>query len=159
MYIPENYICGTKIEFHMHTPTKQQWQTVIDNLKSILPLSEREGCGLNMMEAQVNDRDYPCGTIHCVGGWYAIACKLHETSIINYEHGANLMANHLGFESDVDLEIWAARNVRIWGNDKGGGMFSSRTAYAPMDKFAMNHVKGIPDIIAWLEGVRDRSPE
>lgn len=135
----------------MH-PTKQQWQTVIDNFEKVLPLSEREGSGLNMIEGAVND-GHVCGTIHCVGGWYAIATEIHRNRLVNYNDGADGMAHDLGFEHHFDLEKWAHENAEIWGTEYGREMFCSRQAYG------ISRNDGLREIIEYLKGVRDRSPE
>lgn len=136
----------------MH-PTKQQWQTVIDNFEKVLPLSEREGCGLNMIEGSVNDYGHVCGTIHCVGGWYAVATELHKSRLVNYNDGADKMARDLGINDHSDLETWAHENPEIWGTDYGREMFCSRQAYD------ISRNTGLRGVIEHLKGVRDRSPE
>lgn len=154
----------------MHTPTKQQWQTVIDNFKKVLPLSIREGCGLNMAETEVNkpiDFDWftekstctTCGTVHCVGGWYAVATLSPDLAEdrISYTDGAGKMAIDLGFygmdkHAKIEaLENWAVSNPHIWGNLKGSLMFSCETAY--------NGAETLAEVVTYLESVRDRSPE
>lgn len=76
----------------MHTPTKAQWQVVIDNLKKVLPLAVRER-HLNMMEPDAKSENHECGTIHCFGGWYAVAACDHSEVYLGYDDGANEMAN------------------------------------------------------------------
>jgi hypothetical protein len=146
----------------MHTPKKENWQMVIDNLKSVQHLSEREGCGLDMNETEVNQRwrlrennfgKNTCGTIHCVGGWYAVAVLNPQDAItrISFSDGAHMMARHLGFVSVNKLEYWADDNVEIWGNKYGRNLFANISAY--------NGAETLAEIIIYLEGVRDRSPE
>lgn len=134
----------------MNTPTKQQWQTVIDNIKKVLPLAILEN-HLNMMETSVNV-DHMCGTIHCFAGWYAVAV-LDTTTPLNYGMGGDKVAADLGFVDMFAIEDWAASHPQIWGNEMGGGMFSSRGAFGLKSENG-----GLPDIILHLEGVRDRTP-
>lgn len=133
----------------MYTPTKRKWQIVIDNFQKVLPLAILKD-HLDMSEAQVNDQPSQCGTIHCVGGWYAIAtCDTNNR--LDFKDGANSMANHLGFRYKSELEHWAKQNLAIWGNIFAGEMFYDNRAY--------NEAKTLGEIIEYLKGVRDRSPE
>lgn len=133
----------------MHTPTKQQWQTVIDNLKKVLPMAANEH-HLDMGENRVNGHYHKCGTIHCVGGWYAVSvCDLTEE--IDFNDGGEAMANHIGFDDRHRLAEWAYLNPEIWGNEHGDMMFYDNKAY--------DGAKTLTEVIAHLEGVRDRSPE
>lgn len=134
----------------MHTPTKAQWQLVIDNLKSVLPMAS-SNIQLDMNEGRVNSDDHKCGTVHCVGGWFAIATLDNEQEL-NYNDGALSMAAHLGFKTRSQLEIWAHKHPNIWGNSYGFSMFNCEMAYG-------FDVGGLGDVVAHLEGVRDRSPE
>jgi len=123
----------------MKHPTKEQFQTVIDNLTSVLPLAEHEG-HLNMSEYMISENHlghllYKCGTVHCVGGWYGISCGIHQDVDMEREHyisfteGCELMADHLGLSSDMELVIWARDNPEIWGNEYGQYLLSSDKAY------------------------------
>jgi hypothetical protein len=135
----------------MYTPTKKQWNTVIDNLYKILPLTFEAGIGhLNMSEGSVND-EHTCGTVHCLGGWYAIAVFDTDRRKVTFREGANKMAEALGFNRYTDLDRWAALHPHIWGNGHGLHMFCSRNAY--------DYAESISDIIVFLEKVRDRSPD
>jgi len=55
-------------------PTKAQFQTVIDNLKSVLPQATKDE-QLDMLEGGIYDPDnvyfrpHVCGTTHCMAGW------------------------------------------------------------------------------------------
>ena len=136
----------------MHTPTKSQWQAVINNFKKVLPMA-KEDSQLDMLEPDVNNNHHSCGTVHCVGGWYAVACGLDnkDSTFITYRHGANEMARHLGFSHMDDLETWAGFNSNIWGNECGHNMFCNKSAY--------NYAYNLAEVLVHLEGVRDRSPE
>jgi len=137
----------------MHTPTKQQFQTVIDVLKSVLPQAKDES-NFNMMQGFTfySDGDV-CGTVHCIGGWYAIAKQLQLEAPgmqINYQNGAMAMADDLGFVSIDELENWAIKNTYIWGNGYGDSIFTDKRAYGDADT--------LQDAINHLEKVKDRLP-
>lgn len=135
----------------MHTPTKKQWQTVIDNFVRVLPLARRED-HLDMMEAVVCNNNHKCGTVHCVGGWYAVAALFPTgAEYIGFHDGCNKMAEDLGFNYENDLELWAHHNPEVWGNEDGGSMFYDADAY--------DGAKNLHEVIAFLEKVKDRSPE
>lgn len=132
----------------MHTPTKTQWQTVIDNFKKVLPLAVQEN-HLDLMEGAVN-QDHQCGTVHCIGGWYAMAiCDISKP--IDWTHGALVMVDHLGFDRRSDLNNWAEENPDIWGNKCGDSVFTEKAAW--------NGANSLAEVITFLEGVRDRSPD
>lgn len=137
----------------MHTPTKAQFQTVIDNLNRVVTqygaYSHDEfdmGQGLAS-----NGSGEICGTVHCIGGWYAIATLQPFSSKTEYSHGASRMARDLGFEHYQDLREWAHVNPVMWGNRYGYEMFFAERAY--------NDANTLPEAIAHLIGVRDRLPE
>lgn len=134
----------------MHTPTKQQWQTVIDNFEKVLPLATREH-HLHMMETRVNRGNHACGTIHCIGGWYAVASLDMENKSLDFIDGADEMARNLGFSDCYALNRWAADTPGIWGNPYGGYLFSTTRAY--------NYASTLAEAVEFLKGVRDRSPE
>ena len=136
----------------MHTPTKSQWQTVIDNFVRVLPLAKKEH-HLDMDEITICDNEgHKCGTVHCVGGWYGVSVLTEfDEAYTSYTEGADAMAKHLGFKEDTALQHWARENPQIWGNQYGQRMFSHETAY--------DGAENLHEIIAFLEKVRDRSPE
>lgn len=137
----------------MYTPTKAQWQTVIENFQRVLPLAKRED-HLNMDEYIVQEAGvHKCGTIHCVAGWYWVAVigTNHPDKFIGFERGADLMAAQLGFFDNWEVRRWAARNPYIWGNDVGEFIFSDTDAY--------DGAKNLHEVIEFLTKVRDRSPE
>lgn len=145
-------------------PTKQQVQTVIDNLMKVWPQAEKldnSSRSLDMSDSEV----YPeCGSPMCVGGWYAVASiKLKKNEyhdvidehglFIDYIQGADQMAKDLGFENHGYLVDWAEENQEIWGTQYGSHMFSGSKAY--------NYFQDVPSyslmrIIKHWEGVRDR---
>jgi hypothetical protein len=43
---------------------------------------------------------------------------------------ADALAEFLGFKGEEDLETWAEKNPRLWGNKFGGDMFLSQSAFA-----------------------------
>lgn len=142
MFIPRNvyYPLIQKEKKQMNTQpiASEKIQIVIDNLKKILPRAKLV-THLNMGVAKVNSCDHTCGTIHCVGGWYAIAvCDL--TTERNYMDGADEMAQHLGFPGDNLtsamnlLQNWACENPAYWGNNYGDEIFSDNMAYYHPEK-------------------------
>jgi hypothetical protein len=136
----------------MHTPTKQQWQTVIDNFVRVLPLAKAKR-HLDMTEPKVFCGGlHKCGTNHCVAGWYAVA-TIHKLdgSYVGFSDGANKMAQHLGFPGMIDLEEWAELNPQIWGNHFGTMLFYNERAF--------DYAQTLHDVITFLEKVKDRSPE
>jgi hypothetical protein len=55
---------------------------------------------------------------------------MYKTEIIyKYDVRADTLADFLGFEKRRDLEDWAEENPKIWGNEYGGEMFSSQSAF------------------------------
>lgn len=139
----------------MHTPTKQQWQTVIDNLKKVLPIANNEE-SLDMSETNV------CNTVNCVGGWYVIATKGYiqegDDEGFSYRRGTKEIANILGFKNDDSLENFLSQNDDLWGNVAGGGIFSDEEAYYHPTK-RPEGAQTLQHVIDHFEEVRDRSPE
>lgn len=134
----------------MHMPTKAQFKTVIDNLTRVmLEFNATSDDNLNMMESHVNGR-HVCGTVHCIGGWYALATLRPFVSHIAYTDGAHKMAEDLGFKDALDLKQWARHNPAIWGNRDGDGMFCVTAAY--------NGATNLPEAIQHLESVMNRLP-
>lgn len=133
-----------------HTPTKKQFQTVIDNFKKVLPQAKKAG-HLNMMETNVNMYDHKCGTVHCIGGWYAIATYDASKKDLTWTDGTRKMAMDLGFSTAHELTSWAVRNTKLWGNSQGERMFTSTTAWGDT-----NTLKGV---VEFLEAVQKRLPE
>lgn len=145
----------------MHIPSKKQWQTVIDKFKSILHrLPENH---LDMRVAVVYRRKqqflHECGTVHCVAGWYYLASKTDieleaaktRTSYIGFTSGVMIMREDLGFHTTAELEEFVRNNPEIWGNSHGQELFSDSIAY--------DNAETLHEVVTYLEGVRDRSPE
>lgn len=111
---------------------------------------------LDMMRGTI-DR-YPCGTIACFGGFYALAKATEEqtekwygaaisykgkviigsqqlskskivSEPVSFVSGADMLAKDLGFSSRYGLELWAGKNPKLWGNKSGGRMFFSSDAF------------------------------
>lgn len=139
----------------MITPTQKQWQTVIDKLYSVLPLTFEPGARLDMQEYHVNN-DHKCGTVHCVGGWYAVAHyqerAFDQAEYLSYAVGAYQMAIDLGFSSIYTLKCWANFHSILWGNNAGDGMFSESRAY----DHGNGPAKSLEDIIHHFEFVKDK---
>lgn len=136
-----------------HTPTRAQFQTVIDTLKTVLPMAPLED-NFNMYQGGVTDSEgHICGTAHCIGGWYAIAKNLHrdQTVSVDFLDGADAMARDLGFSDSYSYREWAHANEDLWGNWRGFDVFCSPRAY--------NNASTLAEAIAHMEGVRDRLPE
>jgi hypothetical protein len=122
----------------MRNPTRKQVNYVINKLESVREQANEEGA-FHMDEARVYDKEedkYECGTVHCVGGWYAVASlrrKMIKDKIkngyVSFEDGAELLANDLGFADQYLLEDWAHDNPKIWGNVDGYYMFTDESAY------------------------------
>jgi hypothetical protein len=92
-----------------------------------------------------------CGTPGCHAGLISIVAKdlpgLEETYLkvfkgyfkvykdikqdfYLYSIWADALAEFLGFKGEKDLEIWAAKNPKLWGNTFGRDMFISAEAFA-----------------------------
>jgi hypothetical protein len=135
--------------------TKSQVQLVIDNFNKVLPMATLKN-HLHMGEDAVNDDDHKCGTIHCHGGWYAVA-TLDNTKFLTFIDGYDKLARDLGMNVDGELEHWARLNPEIWGNDQGISMFMHELAFKSPTR--PNGAENLQDIINhWIE-VRDRLPE
>jgi hypothetical protein len=137
----------------MQNPKAENVKKIIDLFKSVLPRATKAD-HLNMAEASVNGvyKDqvtkkeflHVCGTVHCHGGWMAVAAKLYvkekklfgfitytREEIISYMAGVEYMAKILFGELSVPdvVQKWAARNPMLWGNDNGNRMFDSSYAF------------------------------
>lgn len=96
---------------------------------------EKDFAEIDMFEART--RETSCGTICCHGGLYAIAKGLNlsrKTLGADFQNGAGLMAEDLGFLNTDSLKGWAEANPQIWGNICGSAMFYSRRAFFPEDR-------------------------
>lgn len=143
----------------MHTPTRAQFQKVIDLLYTILPLTFEQECSLNMAVTRVN-YNHVCGTVHCFGGWIAVALIEADklTGEVWYDDGANVMARMLGFERAEYLQDWAEINKDIWGNRRGYSMFCEEKAFRH-SILRPKGAKSVSDIINHLEEVQARLPK
>lgn len=132
----------------MFIPKSENILKVINNFKKVLPLAKRDE-QLNMSVSQVSS--VGCGTIHCHGGWYAVAaCDTSE--FIVFDNGACKMTEDLGFDDPdmYSLTTWANQNPEIWGNNKGAGIFCRANAFEGVNRPA--GAKNLQDIIDhWTE--------
>jgi len=111
-------------------PTSDQVLKVVETMKKVMYRAGNKGA-LNMYQPEV------CGTVNCVAGWYVVAkgtedpqtLKYIRENHIDFEYGAMLMAEDLGFNSEEELMAWAKDNPEIWGNESGDFMFSRYRAY------------------------------
>ena len=135
----------------MKNPTVEQVNFVIKKLQLVRDDAIKEGA-FNMNVWRVYDDHHECGTVHCVGGWYAVANWRRQAikdkfnkGRVTYEHGADLMAKDLGFFDRDCLVGWANDNPKIWGNKYGFEMFTGKLAYSN---------KGFEGVIAQWELVK-----
>lgn len=130
--------------------TSKRIETVLNNFAKVI---QRFPKGiLNMHETKVN-HFHICGTVHCHGGWYAVATMSPNDNGLDYSDGADAMAKDLGFTDYGELCSWADRNRAIWGNGFGQSMFNSIFAFTPGDKRNADNLQDIYD--HWAE-VHDR---
>lgn len=133
-------------------PRSKDVKQVVDLLKSVLP----QGGRLNMLITECNVDKNGCGTVCCVGGWFAIALGLpkyqgrgvkNKSSYlhISYSTGADMMGRILGFKDRKDLQKWAQENQEIWGNSGGYVMFADRYAYKSKSKQRANNLQDVID--------------
>lgn len=135
----------------MRNPTIKQLDVVIKNLEKAFELAKHDA-PVNMQQGTIKEtKKNFCGTPMCHGGWYAIAIfnKLDDK---NFSHGAEKIAEHLGFQNDNELENWAADNQEIWGNEHGDAMFISNWAFNNVN----DSVFTLQTIIDHWKGVRER---
>lgn len=139
----------------MRIPTDKQFEKVIKKFESVLPLAKHDD-QLDLNNIWVCNEDHKCGTVHCVGGWYAVANPNNpkikaaiKKQDAEYDLGADLMAQHLGFKHASKLTDWAEENPVIWGNIYGGNLFAEEEAW--------NDAKNLKDIVKHLKEVRQRA--
>lgn len=130
-----------------HNPTKKQVQVVIDTLKKSLAIT---GPGLDMGIAGIY------GTLLCHGGHYAVGKDLDPRKF-NYQDGADLMAQDLGFQSRFGLTSYASANKQWWGGEWGREMFSNEIAF--VSETRPEGAKSLVDIILHWEEVKERTPQ
>ena len=102
--------------------------------------------------------DHPCGTPACVAGNYWLAKHWdgkteYPKESIGFVDGIVEMAKDLGV-TPLELEDWASRNYKIWGNRAGGKMFKS--SYAYLSESSDTLFVTMKDVIAHWEGVLER---
>jgi hypothetical protein len=143
----------------MKNPTVKQVDFVIEKLQLVIEQAcEEDAFDMGEVRVYDNKKDkYECGTVHCVGGWYAVANMNRQVikdkvkkGYVDYEHGVNLMAQDLGFRNGDILANWAEENPEIWGNEKGYYMFDIVNAYDNA---------GFEGVIAQWQTVRDNLPK
>jgi len=142
----------------MQHPSSDQVQKVISKLESVLPLA-RHPLHLDMSQGVVNRHGYSCGSIHCHGGWYAIATLglrkrnflleyIFPQPKVDYRDGAAFMAADLGFIHTIthrptenertngynQITHWARIHSTIWGNEQGAYMFSHGDAFRTINR-------------------------
>ena len=137
----------------MKNPTVKQVKFVIEKLKLVENQATKKGA-FDIDESRVysKEHNYECGTVHCVAGWYVVANLGREfiadkikKGFVDFNSGVELIVKDLGFAYRCDLEHWAYKNPKIWGNDRGLSMFSDKRAY---------NNKGFDGVIAQWELVK-----
>ena len=138
--------------------TSEKVQTVIDRFERAI---KREGyhhkVHMGKGLPRIPEGKGLCGTVACHSGHYAmqimieeglawerdpekgtIRLVLHPSSVLledqelSYRHGAQAMAQDLGFESKDALLDWARDNPEIWGGRHGAAMFDAHMgAFVP----------------------------
>ena len=137
----------------MHTPTKAQFQVVIDNLTKMLPFAQSEE-NLDMEEGVVPEKP-TCGTTCCVAGWYTLAKDIESFS---FRVGTYAIAKDLGFDPHYgDLEKWVHNNHELWGNEHGSGIFCETEAYSSPTR--PKGAKTLADVVDHLKEVQARLPK
>lgn len=135
-----------------YLPTQDQFNTVIENFENAL--NTFPDAKVNMMQGIIHE----CGSPMCHGGWYAVATIKEKYNAkgqdILFIDGANLMAEHLGFDNNNQLEDWAMRNSDVWGNIYGAHMFVDALAFTGDYDIRL---KGLNDIIEHWKGVKERA--
>ena len=120
----------------MKNPTSKQFKRVIANLDKVLPMATKRG-HLDMQRGRLpEEKEHICGTPMCFGGFYAVANGVFRYGgrINDFNDGAKLMAEHLGFGSNYPFNVyglmkWAHFNPKLWDNGFGWDMFSSIKAF------------------------------
>ena len=159
-------------------PTPENIRIVANRLESMMP--ECRYGDVDMSVGDIHRNDNECGTVACHAGFYELEhalrnkdsyffydddarCHsyiyLHERRnndtntdcMVSWHDGANRMANDLGFITKEDLEIWAATNPELWGNDCGHAMFQNRYAFKQEGR-----ILKLADIITQWRNVADR---
>lgn len=75
------------------------------------------------------ERDiYSCDTVACVGGWAVVLYKDGNPKF-NFDNGADVIAEKLGFFDMYEIKEWADDNPWLWGNRYGSRLFESAISY------------------------------
>ena len=129
---------------------------VADDLKKAVELYPTGK--LNMNEPVITDKSastgevlHQCGTVHCFAGWYGVMHpKLwpHGTLFKEYKVAADAIAERCGFTNMVALKAWADKHPKLWGNNNGYWLFSSKDAF--------NGAADLTGIVHYLYGVVSR---
>lgn len=163
-------------------PTVAQIRAVSACFRAISAATKKsaDGAVVDMQEGVMvkfshwsNREKHPCSTVACHGGWYALGKGLvgfwgthddwpddmqvyHQPdgTVGRYIQGAQMMAEDLGFESKLELEIWAAQHPEWWGNDFGSYMFNSIRAFLPVG--VERREIDVEDLGDWWEAVAAR---
>ena len=119
----------------MKNPTSRQFKRVVANLDKVLPMATKRGHLDMEASGLAHDKEHICATPMCFDGFYAVANGVFGDTLNHYYgDGADLIAKHLGFDDGYvhksrGLEIWAASNPDLWGNNDGQYMFCSIDAF------------------------------
>jgi len=85
---------------------------------------------------------YDCGTIHCAGGWFAVAlCDTQKE--ISFTDGADIFASIIGMKDRWSLRRWAHNSPSIWGNTNGFELFDKNIAYADKGKIGSRTMQDV----------------
>ena len=94
---------------------------------------------------------HQCGTVHCFAGWYGV---LHpelwaaDASFKEYSVAADAIAQRCGFSDKRAFKAWADSHPKLWGNNEGYWLFSSKDAF--------NGAADLTGIVHHLYGVVSR---
>ena len=131
-------------------------EVVVPNFRKVLPLANKEN-SLDMGESKVNV-NHICGTVHCHGGWYAVAVA-DLSNKVDFYFGAERIGEDLGFDNsnnaaDIKLALWARNNKLFWDSQDGSLMFNCASAFTSDSR--PKGAQSLSDIVDhWLE-VADR---
>lgn len=142
----------------MKHPKSDDVLKVIENLRKVAIFASFED-SLDMHKGDITGLPmvFSCGTTHCHGGWYAVAVMpfwKRMSRSVGFSDGAKLMAEHLGFSSQSELQDWARYNPKTWGNPNGDYMFCDESAFLSSKR--PKGAKRFIDIIHHWEDVYER---
>lgn len=98
----------------MQHPKSKDVRKIVALLTSVLPLAKAKR-HLDMGCTKINGDRHKCGTVHCHGGWFGVALKLHLHGEVSFTDGADEMGEMLGFAGMWPLNDWVKNNPKIWG--------------------------------------------